>query len=442
MLMRDRLRTRGIYFLAAIAAGAALSNARAQGFECSKASTATEKLICGDPELSAADAALTKEFRAQLANVPHFKKQMLDRQRAWLRDRDESCKDKDCVASKYAARLQELSKTALCNKIADRYIPLAGAQLGVAPLQALASAEAPGFRLAPDLAHFDTPTKELAAWGAEQHPPISVSDAVRESLKVVEPWVATLNKAPGLNYYTVTSLQGTAHCAAEVTFSIKDSVAVPAPPRISDEESPCGDGLFFASVDNVPAFVIQNYGYGPEMTAEVDVSTWHQDRFERACAARMFYAPAFSSKTLNDWGESCNGAQCDELRKHSFDLVKAANNDASVLTHKAVAKLTATQLATWKKLADRQELQSDNEQWPLGTVQVAARVPVVLGDQVLLATVGEFTIGWREFADWGVSFWTFDGEALVTKARIAVGMSKGALETVDVMEAKPNSTED
>ena len=59
-------------------------------------------------------------------------------------------------------------------------------------------------------------------------------------------------------------------------------------------------------------------------------------------------------------------------------------------------------------------------------------LPYVYAGRVYLASLGHFTIGWRYFADWDVTFRTLEGGKLVPQGRFAVGMIKGELEKVSV----------
>lgn len=70
----------------------------AASFDCAKARSVPEKLICGDPELSRQDEALAKQFaaaRARAADKAAFAK---DATAAWHR-REAACTDAACVSA-------------------------------------------------------------------------------------------------------------------------------------------------------------------------------------------------------------------------------------------------------------------------------------------------------------------------------------------------------
>ena len=76
----------------------------AAGFDCAKAATAVEKLVCADAELSAQDerlAALHARVRAADASATAV-------QRDWLANTRDRCKDAACLKAAYASRLAAL----------------------------------------------------------------------------------------------------------------------------------------------------------------------------------------------------------------------------------------------------------------------------------------------------------------------------------------------
>jgi len=63
--------------------------------DCGKAQTASEKAICGNPELAAADAAMGAAFAALAKTMPPAQQTALKlNQRAWITDRDGGCSEK------------------------------------------------------------------------------------------------------------------------------------------------------------------------------------------------------------------------------------------------------------------------------------------------------------------------------------------------------------
>jgi uncharacterized protein YecT (DUF1311 family) len=82
------------------------AGAWAASFDCTKAATRVEKLICADAALSQLDSALAQRYQSvrRLADDPEA---VLAAQRAWLRQRDR-CRDSDCLANAYRERIAAL----------------------------------------------------------------------------------------------------------------------------------------------------------------------------------------------------------------------------------------------------------------------------------------------------------------------------------------------
>lgn len=74
-------------------------------FDCAKAATPAERLICGEYESEL--RALDREMAEAFAQARGGGKATVSGQRAWLRRRD-ACADRDCIAQAYQSRLEQL----------------------------------------------------------------------------------------------------------------------------------------------------------------------------------------------------------------------------------------------------------------------------------------------------------------------------------------------
>ena len=87
----------------------------AASFNCNKASTKVEKMICADPELSEADEQLAEAYRNLRKALPKSERALLKRdQRQWLKERNvefRTCEDPYCYAF-YLVRIEQLSPVA------------------------------------------------------------------------------------------------------------------------------------------------------------------------------------------------------------------------------------------------------------------------------------------------------------------------------------------
>ena len=119
-----RLATAGaaVALLSAVASGLA-ANAEAPSFDCTKAATAAEKIVCGDHELSQADAKMAAAYaRLKRTETPESFATVQESQRKWLAYLTASCKAngplpaeepkraaiKDCLTDDHADRADRL----------------------------------------------------------------------------------------------------------------------------------------------------------------------------------------------------------------------------------------------------------------------------------------------------------------------------------------------
>lgn len=95
-----------------------ISDIYAAGFDCAKAATLVENVICSDNNISTLDETLSSSYRNALADANNAKNIKLD-QRNWLKKRN-SCKDKVCLQRMYEQRINDLaSVNSLPKKVGD-----------------------------------------------------------------------------------------------------------------------------------------------------------------------------------------------------------------------------------------------------------------------------------------------------------------------------------
>ena len=81
-------------------------SAQAASFDCGKAATKVEKLICSDPELSRLDDELGEQYSEAIEKRP-IEKLLPQNQRTWLKERNR-CKDVQCLQDAYRHRIADL----------------------------------------------------------------------------------------------------------------------------------------------------------------------------------------------------------------------------------------------------------------------------------------------------------------------------------------------
>lgn len=88
---------------------ALVSEIHAASFDCAKAKTSVEKLVCSDPSISALDDALNEEYETATAvNSDEENSSLRAQQKAWLASRNK-CADIACLRRSYEKRIKELA---------------------------------------------------------------------------------------------------------------------------------------------------------------------------------------------------------------------------------------------------------------------------------------------------------------------------------------------
>ena len=82
--------------------------ARAPSFDCEKASTSAERLICSNKELSAADVELAQAYLSA-RNASTDKSWLSKQQSTWRKTVRDACSDAQCMLSAYEQRIRELN---------------------------------------------------------------------------------------------------------------------------------------------------------------------------------------------------------------------------------------------------------------------------------------------------------------------------------------------
>lgn len=80
----------------------------AAGFDCAKASTRSERLICSDKKLQELDEKLSAAYR-KAYSAASDKKGLKAEQVEWLKERD-ACETSECMGGKYQSRIDALEK--------------------------------------------------------------------------------------------------------------------------------------------------------------------------------------------------------------------------------------------------------------------------------------------------------------------------------------------
>lgn len=89
----------------------AAPRAMAASFDCSKATNATETLICKSAQTSALDDKLQQAYKGALGAVaPSSRKALIEEQRHWITYTRNVCEDEACLHQVYTARIAVLAR--------------------------------------------------------------------------------------------------------------------------------------------------------------------------------------------------------------------------------------------------------------------------------------------------------------------------------------------
>jgi uncharacterized protein YecT (DUF1311 family) len=82
------------------------------GFDCKKAKSNVEKLICSSEQLSSLDDALNRQFQDTLEKAED-RRSLINEQKAWIKERDK-CLDAKCLLKAYESRQDSLKSRLSC----------------------------------------------------------------------------------------------------------------------------------------------------------------------------------------------------------------------------------------------------------------------------------------------------------------------------------------
>jgi uncharacterized protein len=108
ILRKTNMKTTIAFSLAATCL-VGMSSVHSASFDCAKAKTKIDKLICSDARLSEADEKLTALYNEVLAKSPvseDTKQQQLE----WVKQSRNTCKDADCLEQAYTSRISDLQR--------------------------------------------------------------------------------------------------------------------------------------------------------------------------------------------------------------------------------------------------------------------------------------------------------------------------------------------
>ncbi len=95
-------------------------------FDCKKASSQVEHLVCGSSSLASLDSSLAAAYKVALGRDPSAREQQI----AWLRDTRNRCADVECLTTAYQEQIHVMRGTESVATIANMPQPMPVAQIG------------------------------------------------------------------------------------------------------------------------------------------------------------------------------------------------------------------------------------------------------------------------------------------------------------------------
>ena len=459
------------------------SSLLAQGFDCNKAQTPVERLICATPEIASLDKELNVAVQTRLATAPQQRSNFLEDSQKWLRSRDKSCfipngnlsKQQlgvaiSCLTKVYRMRLDVIAalpaptndaSKPLCNRFIETYRTTIttrlndpkddNAPLNQRPYTLLANTPNSGItRAQAGETLIKVNASKLSRWALRQRPPILLSPQVKKDiLDLSDVEDTTIDHAPATNYYVANQIGGSADCISGVSFVIKDGIAerVSTPLWSYEQMDSCGVDQFFGVINGQTVAVEDNVGFNyPDLTRIVNIKAWNGTDFSSTCTVSFDYDPVFfdgTSVSQQDEDQKCLSHVCNTLKPTALELVKTIQHAPLVARQEAINRLSTDQRATFN-IMERLAIKRNNDVSVVAsapeapedpshyTDQAPLLLPVVNQGELFLASVGQFTIGWRTFPDWTVKFEKLVKGELQLLGVPYVAMRRGALRAANV----------
>lgn len=363
--------------LAFLGAGPALG----QSFDCSKAATATERLICADRKLGALDVDLAAQVKKALAADPARREALLAEERRWVKERDRSCaapagaatdaaKTLACLTRAYEERIAALKgatedgRMAICRRLGERYRT---AFESAAADERSAAANAPLDYLSkwPDSGLVFAETSEfdgapaLFGWTKAQRLKLSLNE-VKAFSELSLPAMGggiRLEHMPGADYFVASRVLGSAFCYSQVYFwTDHGRVFSGRGPEGWDEgDAGCFVRRWLGRFEGTPAAFEEPIGMWRSLTAKVTVAPWVKDRFAPECRLSLAFSAQFDAREPCSPSEIskdvCEGADCDDLRRATLRLLDERMNGGE----RRRTALASTQNEIFSRLKDISE---------------------------------------------------------------------------------------
>lgn len=465
----------------------------APSFDCAKASTPAERLICNtdlDETLAGRDNELAAIYKRVLTAAGNRRANIVAAQTQWIRQRDTACIQPEksneqraqCLTERYDERIQTLKpmqagaedSLALCNGLVDHY----KTALQTAPSDRLSGGFLETLKKTADVRLEIAKSTEFASSTSAESP--TAEDYIKQNFKPDAALLQTLRenteegnlasslavwmtRLPKTDVYGISTLNGTMRCEAiELLFNAEKNKAA----EIDDpgNQSECTVS-YFAAVGDQPALISQDFigETSPKnyhLVEGYSVHPW-KGGWLPACNISLTYAPEMKVHPGNpasvgaaDEAEDCSPGDeaCANLRQAVLTLMRRYKDDPETMPRRLISELSDSQRQQFLSLKAASDAQASTRQenpWetgnyvslaldvtgmdaiPLNTQPVA--LPLVLNGKLLLILAGhQMTTGSRDLSDYDVWVKEMKADKATFVTSLTVSLAFGALQTAKV----------
>lgn len=465
----------------------------APSFDCAKASTPAEELICNtdlDETLAARDNELATIYRRVLIGAGNRRANIVAAQSQWIRQRDTACivteksdhQRAQCLAERYDERIRVLKpmqagakeSLALCNGLVDDY----KTALQTVPRDHKAVRFLETLKKAPNVRLEIAESTEFASATRAENP--TAEDYIKQNFRLDAALLQTLRedtedgslgsslavwmtRLPKTDVYGISTLNGSMRCEAiELLFNAEKDEATEV--DIPGNQSEC-TGSYFTTIGDQPALISDDFigETSPKnyhLVEGYSIHPWKSDWLP-ACNISLTYAPEMNVYPANpapvgaaDDTEDCpvGDKACADLRQAVLTLMRRYKDDPETMPRRLISELSDSQRQQFlmlKAASDAQASGSQENPWETGNYKSLAldvsgmdaiplnrqpvALPLVLDGKLLLILAGhQMTTGSRDLSDYDVWVKEMKGDKATFVTSLAISLSFGALREVKV----------
>jgi uncharacterized protein len=428
--------------------GASHAQSATPSFDCAKAGSLIETVICGDDPLAALDVRLAAELRAAIKRVPGERETVLADQRGWLEKRNKKCISNspdprsskseitECLTDQYEERIAQLKSTpSICEESVRRF-----RRIREMAQNSPSSSEDEinwikflGISVSQPLTAFEYSPEE---WTKQMKHLLHVSKIDKElSEEIGEGRVIISALSPAEGLYLIETSQGLHSCYHGTYMRVVNGTA-----RLADDVS-----VDDAGEDGGYCYKARRLGTIKGRSAMIDVEVIPPSvketislRLRTAgawtplCAIDLNFEPEFSTDNSRSptAGGKCKGSVCLNRRSAALDIVKLAQTNPDRVEPEALSRLPPDRRVDYEHMKHLLEPSSDDVGCEAEPDRLFA--PLINDGQVLAVKVTHTALGCYGIVDrtWSVEINQLRGDALDLVDSFEVQVTEGQLISI------------